>query len=196
MIEIRAKGIRFGFDARTGLLDGFTVEDEGHEIALLHRAPWVGTEEIMPPGTPPHLMVLGGDFFCAPFAAAKRDHPFMAGPPIHSGTSPNRRPGGCGPGCNAPSAARPSPRNSRLKTGTPGSISAMSSPAGAAALPSRTMPTCRCLGADSSVAPPNRHGRRRQRRPKSIPPVGVPACATPRGQRRPTAFLGSTDRWI
>ncbi|ARQ61497.1 UNVERIFIED_ORG: hypothetical protein GGE64_005616 [Rhizobium etli] len=81
MIEIRAKGIRFGFDARTGLLDGFTVEDEGHEIALLHRAPWVGTEEIMPPGTPPHLMVLGGDFFCAPFAGSQE------GSPLHGWTA-------------------------------------------------------------------------------------------------------------
>jgi hypothetical protein len=81
MIEISAKGIRFGFDARTGLLDGFTVEDDGHEVAALHRAPWVGTDEAMPPGTPAHLETLGGDFFCAPFAGSEE------GSPLHGWTA-------------------------------------------------------------------------------------------------------------
>ncbi|ARQ13702.1 hypothetical protein NXC12_PE00100 (plasmid) [Rhizobium etli] len=81
MIEFGAKGIRFGFDARSGLLDGFTVEDEGHEITPLHRAPWVGTDEAMPPGTPPHLATLGGDFFCAPFAGSEE------GSPLHGWTA-------------------------------------------------------------------------------------------------------------
>ncbi|EJC82984.1 hypothetical protein Rleg4DRAFT_4722 [Rhizobium leguminosarum bv. trifolii WSM2297] len=81
MIEFGAKGIRLRFDAETGLLDGFTVEDEGHEITPLHRAPWVGTDEAMPPGTPPHLATLGGDFFCAPFAGSEE------GSPLHGWTA-------------------------------------------------------------------------------------------------------------
>ncbi|MBI1171568.1 hypothetical protein GC209_09215 [bacterium] len=76
-MQIAAQGISFGFDARTGLLDGFTVEDGGKTIAPLHRAPWVGTGEVLPPGTAPHLATLGGDFFCAPFALAE------AGAPMH-----------------------------------------------------------------------------------------------------------------
>jgi hypothetical protein len=63
-----AKGIRFGFDARTGLLDGFTVADGGQEVAPLHRAPWVGTDEVLPADAGPLMATLGGDFFCAPFA--------------------------------------------------------------------------------------------------------------------------------
>lgn len=65
--KVLARGIRFGFDPRTGLLDGFAVEDEGREIVPLHRAPWVGTVEPMPPGAAPLMATLGGDFFCAPF---------------------------------------------------------------------------------------------------------------------------------
>ena len=66
-LTISAQGIRFGFDPRTGLLDSFTVTDEGREIAPLHRAPWVGTGEAMPPDAAPLMATLGGDFFCAPF---------------------------------------------------------------------------------------------------------------------------------
>jgi hypothetical protein len=69
MIGIAAAGIRARFDARTGLLESFTVEDGGRGIAPLHRAPWVGTEEVMPPDAAPLMATLGGDFFCAPFAA-------------------------------------------------------------------------------------------------------------------------------
>ncbi len=67
-LTFSAQDIRFGFDARTGLLDGFTVTDQGREIAPLHRAPWVGTGEPMPPDAGPLMATLGGDFFCAPFA--------------------------------------------------------------------------------------------------------------------------------
>lgn len=66
-LTIAARGIRFGFDDDTGLLDGFTVTDEGHSIAPLHRAPWVGTVEPMPKDAAPLMAKLGGDFFCAPF---------------------------------------------------------------------------------------------------------------------------------
>ena len=68
MTHIAAKGIRAEFWAPTGQLDGFVVSDGGREIAPLHRAPWVDTDEVLPPGSPPHMARLGGDFFCAPFA--------------------------------------------------------------------------------------------------------------------------------
>lgn len=81
MIRIGARGIEFGFRAGTGLLDGFTVTDQGKTIAPLHRAPWVGTDEIMPEDEPPLIARLGGDFFCAPFADREADSPFHGWPP-------------------------------------------------------------------------------------------------------------------
>ena len=81
MITVGATGIRFGFDPATGLLDGFTVTDEGREIAPLHRAPWVGTDEVMPPDAAPLMARLGGDFFCAPFAASEDGSPLHGWPP-------------------------------------------------------------------------------------------------------------------
>lgn len=80
MIEIAAQGIRFGFDPATGLLDGFTVTDAGRQIAPLHRAPWVGTGEAMPPDAAPCIARLGGDFFCAPFAASEGGSPLHGWP--------------------------------------------------------------------------------------------------------------------
>lgn len=77
MVTISAKGIRFDFDPRNGLLDGFEVIDNQRRIAPLHRAPWVGTDEQMPPTAPPHLARLGGDFFCAPFSQSE------SGVPLH-----------------------------------------------------------------------------------------------------------------
>jgi len=79
--EIAADGIRFGFDARTGLLDGFVVTDGRIEIAPLHRAPWVGTGEAMPPDAAPLMATLGGDFFCAPFASHENGSPLHGWPP-------------------------------------------------------------------------------------------------------------------
>ena len=81
MIEVRAAGIAFGFDPGTGLLDGFTVDDRGRAIAPLHRAPWVGSGEAMPPDEPPLMAKLGGDFFCAPFADRAEGSPFHGWPP-------------------------------------------------------------------------------------------------------------------
>lgn len=81
MSAISAAGIRAGFDARTGLLDGFTVTDGGADVAPLHRAPWVGTAETMPPDAAPLMATLGGDFFCAPFAASEDGSPFHGWPP-------------------------------------------------------------------------------------------------------------------
>jgi hypothetical protein len=76
-----ADGIRFAFDAGTGLLDGFTVTDDGVEVAPLHRAPWVGTDEVMPPDAAPLMTTLGGDFFCAPFASSEDGSPLHGWPP-------------------------------------------------------------------------------------------------------------------
>ena len=80
MIEVKATGIRFGFDAETGKLESFTIEDEGRQIAPLHRAPWVGTDEQMPPDTAPVIAKLGGDFFCAPFATSEGNSPLHGWP--------------------------------------------------------------------------------------------------------------------
>jgi hypothetical protein len=80
MSGVAAAGIRAAFDARTGLIDGFAVEDGGREIVPLHRAPWVGTDEVMPPDAAPLMATLGGDFFCAPFAASEGDSPLHGWP--------------------------------------------------------------------------------------------------------------------
>lgn len=81
MIRITAHGISFAFRPETGLLDGFTVRASGREIAPLHRAPWVGTDEVMPEGEAPLMARLGGDFFCAPFAASEDGSPLHGWPP-------------------------------------------------------------------------------------------------------------------
>lgn len=79
-VTVAALGIRFAFDARTGLLDGFEVEDGGRRVAPLHRAPWVGTGEAMPPDAAPLMATLGGDFFCAPFGTSEDGSPLHGWP--------------------------------------------------------------------------------------------------------------------
>lgn len=81
MIRIEAAGIVLWFREETGLLDGFAVTDEGREIAPLHRAPWVDTDETMPDSEPPLIARLGGDFFCAPFADSAEGSPMHGWPP-------------------------------------------------------------------------------------------------------------------
>jgi hypothetical protein len=81
MTDLHAQGIRLVFDARTGLLDSFAVTDGGREVAPLHRAPWVGTDEAMPPDAAPLMARLGGDFFCAPFGGSEGDSPLHGWPP-------------------------------------------------------------------------------------------------------------------
>lgn len=71
MTPITAKGIRFEFDAPSGKLDSFTVRDQGCQVSPLHHAPWIGTDEEMPPDAAPLIRTLGGDFFCAPFALSE-----------------------------------------------------------------------------------------------------------------------------
>lgn len=78
---LSAQGITLHFDAALGLLDGFTVTDDGKRISPLHRAPWVGTDEAMPPGEAPLMRKLGGDFFCAPFGLSEADSPLHGWPP-------------------------------------------------------------------------------------------------------------------
>ena len=67
MIDLSADGIRLTFDPRLGQIVSFTVTDGGADISPLHTAPWAGTDEPLPDGSPPHHRTLGGDFFCAPF---------------------------------------------------------------------------------------------------------------------------------
>ena len=64
---ITASGISFRFTPRGGVLDGFTVSDDGASITPLHRAPWQPEE--CPPDAPPHQRWLAGDFLTAPMGA-------------------------------------------------------------------------------------------------------------------------------
>ncbi|MDE0524329.1 MAG: hypothetical protein OXH79_20485 [Boseongicola sp.] len=93
MTKISAKGIELSFDRRTGLIERFAVMDNRVEVAPLHRAPWVGTDEVMPPDAAPHVAVLGGDFFCAPFAAREGGSP-LHGWPANSVWNIERQVGG------------------------------------------------------------------------------------------------------
>lgn len=77
MINLKTDGIVLSFDPEFGMIAGFVVSDQGQKVAPLHRAPWVGTGEEMPPDAAPHLAKLGGDFFCAPFGRE------VDGAPLH-----------------------------------------------------------------------------------------------------------------
>ena len=90
MATLTARGVRLWFDAATGLLERFVVTDGGVAVAPLHRAPWVGTAEVMPPDAAPHMATLGGDFFCAPFAASESGSP-LHGWPANSPWRPSLR---------------------------------------------------------------------------------------------------------
>ncbi|MEL6519154.1 MAG: hypothetical protein AAFQ39_15670 [Pseudomonadota bacterium] len=63
------------FDPRIGQIASFVVNDNAQQIAPLHRAPWVGTDTDLPADAPPHLTLLGGDFFCAPFGGREAGSP-------------------------------------------------------------------------------------------------------------------------
>ena len=69
-MKIAAQGITLSFDPSLGIIERF----EAGGIAPLHRAPWVGHDQ-MPAGADPHLARLGGDFFCAPFAGREGTSP-------------------------------------------------------------------------------------------------------------------------
>ncbi len=81
MSRVHAQGITLDFDASLGILERFEVTDAGRAIAPLHRAPWVGTDEAMPEDAAPHMRNLGGDFFCAPFAATDDGSALHGWPP-------------------------------------------------------------------------------------------------------------------
>lgn len=75
---LSADGVRVTFDPICGFLRGFEVQDAGRTPRPGHRAPWVGTGEVMPDTADPHLAGLEGDFFCAPFGDAASE-----GAPLH-----------------------------------------------------------------------------------------------------------------
>lgn len=81
---IAAKGVRVTFDPACGFLRGFAVEEAGRTISPGHRAPWVGTDEVMPVTADPHLAGLEGDFFCAPFGDARSDGAKLHGWPANT----------------------------------------------------------------------------------------------------------------
>ncbi|MCX7888344.1 MAG: hypothetical protein N2422_01275 [Rhodobacteraceae bacterium] len=70
---LAAEGIEVAFEAACGFVAAMTVTDGDRRIGMLHRAPWAGTDEAMPPDAAAHLRGLKGDFFCAPFAARSAD---------------------------------------------------------------------------------------------------------------------------
>lgn len=67
MQRLSVDGISLAIEPRGGMLADLVIERDGQRIAPLHRAPWVGGPEAMPADAAPHLGVLQGDFFCAPF---------------------------------------------------------------------------------------------------------------------------------
>lgn len=80
MIGIAARGIALDFAADLGRIDEVRISDQGLQIAPLHRAPWVGTSEKIPSDEAPLMAGLGGDFFCAPFAAREGASPLHGWP--------------------------------------------------------------------------------------------------------------------
>ncbi len=91
MINLATNAISLSFDPALGLIERFLVQDGGADIAPLHRAPWVGLNEVMPEGIAPHLVKLGGDFFCAPFGSTEGPLRCMVGRLIRPGPCANRR---------------------------------------------------------------------------------------------------------
>ena len=73
MERLAVEGIAVGVTPLGGMLTGLEIERDGRRIAPLHRAPWVGQGEAMPAEAAPHLGVLEGDFFCAPFGRTDED---------------------------------------------------------------------------------------------------------------------------
>lgn len=67
MHRLAVEGIALNVEPRGGILADLVIERDGRRIAPLHRAPWVGQPGEVPDDAAPHLAVLEGDFFCAPF---------------------------------------------------------------------------------------------------------------------------------
>jgi hypothetical protein len=71
--QLSVEGIEISFNPVGGMLDRVTITREGRTIQPLHRAPWIGRQNEIPAGEAPHLGVLAGDFFCAPFGASDQE---------------------------------------------------------------------------------------------------------------------------
>ncbi len=78
--QIQARGIAVDFQHMGGAIAALRVQDQGHAIAPLHRAPWHADD--VPVTAPPHQRWLAGDFFCAPFGDGSAD-----GAPLHGWTA-------------------------------------------------------------------------------------------------------------
>ncbi len=73
MAHITADGISLTFAPDCGMISSMVVRDQGRDIDMMHRAPWVGSGDPMLADAPPQLANLAGDFFCAPFSDASAD---------------------------------------------------------------------------------------------------------------------------
>lgn len=67
MHRLSVDGISLAIERHGGMLADLVIERDGRRLTPLHRAPWVGDADEVPQDAPPHLAVLEGDFFCAPF---------------------------------------------------------------------------------------------------------------------------------
>ncbi len=72
-VKLKADGIEICFQPYCGIITSMVVQDQGRALDMFHRAPWVGSDAVMPNGAPPHQADLAGDFFCAPFGDAGVD---------------------------------------------------------------------------------------------------------------------------
>ena len=77
-MRLSVPGISLAVTPTGGLLTELTIEHADRRLTPLHRAPWLDRPEDVPPGADPHLAILEGDFFCAPFGA-----PDEPGVPLH-----------------------------------------------------------------------------------------------------------------
>ena len=93
MIRIAAEGIAATFDPDIGMIAGAEFREGGRCLAPFHAAPWVGAREPLPEDIAPHLARLGGDFFCAPFAAVDGASP-LHGWPANASWTVDLRPDG------------------------------------------------------------------------------------------------------
>lgn len=67
MHRLSVEGISLAIEPSGGMLANLVISRDGRRIAPLHRAPWVDRPDEVPADAAPHLAVLEGDFFCAPF---------------------------------------------------------------------------------------------------------------------------------
>jgi hypothetical protein len=83
MEVLQARGITVDFQAQGGAIAALRVQDQGRNLAPLHRAPWAAAE--VPADAAPHQRWLAGDFFCAPFGDASADDAPLHGWPSNVG---------------------------------------------------------------------------------------------------------------